>query len=153
MTPAELGPWRERQVVAYAEDNLERSGGDLALARERAERDFTRLLPAGLDTPDTSLVLLVEGGGAGRAPLGRGTTASPGSPTSTTSRSPRRTGVAGSVGRPWSSPRCSPDGRGTTGSPCTSSAATTWPAGSTGPRASPCTSTEHDLLERISTGT
>nr|WP_232531219.1 GNAT family N-acetyltransferase [Microlunatus antarcticus] len=66
MTPAELGPWREQQVVAYAEDNRERSGGDLVLARERAERDFARLLPAGLATPDTSLVLLVEG----EAPVG-----------------------------------------------------------------------------------
>ncbi|MGI3785311.1 MAG: GNAT family N-acetyltransferase [Janthinobacterium lividum] len=62
MTRAELGPWQDRQVLAYAEDNLERCGGDLELARERAQRDFASLLPDGLATPDTSIVLLVEGG-------------------------------------------------------------------------------------------
>jgi ribosomal protein S18 acetylase RimI-like enzyme len=58
MTAGEFGPWRERQVQAYAEDNLARSGGDVALALERSRADFARALPDGLDTADTSLVVL-----------------------------------------------------------------------------------------------
>lgn len=58
MTEAELDPWRERQVEAYAEDDLAGCGGDVGLARREARDDFTRLLPDGLQTPDTSLVLL-----------------------------------------------------------------------------------------------
>jgi ribosomal protein S18 acetylase RimI-like enzyme len=62
MAAEELGPWRERQLQAYAEENLARSGGDLAHALERSRADFARLLPDGLETPDTSLVVLtVEG--------------------------------------------------------------------------------------------
>lgn len=62
MTEAELGPWRERSVEAYAEDGLAGFGGDRELALADARRDFARLLPDGLATPDTSLVVLETGG-------------------------------------------------------------------------------------------
>jgi ribosomal protein S18 acetylase RimI-like enzyme len=69
LTDDEFGPWREAQVQAYAEDNLQRSGGDLerALARSRAE--FAESLPDGLGTADTSIVVLtadVRAGGSER---------------------------------------------------------------------------------------
>jgi ribosomal protein S18 acetylase RimI-like enzyme len=62
LAPDELTPWQDAQVQAYAEDNLPRSGGDLVRALERARSDFSRLLPQGLATPDTSLVVLTSGG-------------------------------------------------------------------------------------------
>ncbi len=61
MTPVELGPWTDVQVQAYAQDNLARSGGDLELATRRSRTDFARLLPDGLETPNTSLVVLTSG--------------------------------------------------------------------------------------------
>ncbi|GAA3557012.1 GNAT family N-acetyltransferase [Microlunatus spumicola] len=66
LTEDELGPWREAQVQAYAQDNLLRSGGDLerALARSRAE--FAEVLPDGLRTRDTSIIVLSARDGAGR---------------------------------------------------------------------------------------
>jgi ribosomal protein S18 acetylase RimI-like enzyme len=57
----ELEPWRERQVRLYAEDGLEGFGGDAELALADARADFARLLPDGLATPDTSLVVLAAG--------------------------------------------------------------------------------------------
>lgn len=62
LTADELGPWRERQVALYAQDGLEGFGGDLELATADARQDFARLLPDGLATPDTSLVVLDAGG-------------------------------------------------------------------------------------------
>jgi GNAT superfamily N-acetyltransferase len=62
MTDEEFAPWRERQVQAYADDNLARSGGDRDRALERSRADFARALPDGLDTTGTTLVVLtVEG--------------------------------------------------------------------------------------------
>lgn len=62
MTPAELGPWHERQVHAYAENNLARSGGDLVRALARSRADFATALPDGLATADTSLLVLTAVG-------------------------------------------------------------------------------------------
>ena len=61
MTLDELGPWQQLQVQAYAQDNLARSGGDLDRALERSRADFARLLPDGLGTANTSLVVLTSG--------------------------------------------------------------------------------------------
>ena len=97
MTEAELGPWHERQLRAYAEDNLDRSGGDLVLALERSRRGTsTRLLPDGLrDAGHLARRADRRGRWSRSGTCGCGTTVSPGSRTCTTSRSPRRTGVAG----------------------------------------------------------
>ena len=62
LTEAELGPWQERQVALYAQDGLDGFGGDLELALADARQDFVRLLPDGLRTPDTSLVVLAADG-------------------------------------------------------------------------------------------
>lgn len=62
LTEAELGPWQERSVRAYAEDGLDGFGGDLDLALADARQDFVRLLPDGLATLDTSLVVLAADG-------------------------------------------------------------------------------------------
>ena len=62
MTPAEFVPWHERQVLAYAEENLARTGGDLARALARSRADFATALPDGLATADTSLVVLTVAG-------------------------------------------------------------------------------------------
>lgn len=71
MTAQEFLPWRERQVQAYAEDNLPRSGGNLARALERSRADFAKALPDGLATRDTSLVVLtVDGEQVGHLWLG-----------------------------------------------------------------------------------
>jgi GNAT superfamily N-acetyltransferase len=61
LTQAEFGPWRDAQVRAYAEDNLPRSGGDLERSLARSWAEFDRFLPQGLDTADTSLVVLISG--------------------------------------------------------------------------------------------
>ena len=58
MTEDGLGPWRERQVALYAEDGLQNVGGDTELALADARQDFATLLPDGLRTPDTSLLVL-----------------------------------------------------------------------------------------------
>lgn len=62
MTPVEFGPWHERQVQAYAEENLARTGGDLDRALARSRTDFATALPDGLATADTSLVVLTAAG-------------------------------------------------------------------------------------------
>lgn len=62
MTQAELGPWHERQVHAYAEKSLTRTGGDREQALARSRADFAAALPDGLATADTSLVVLTAGG-------------------------------------------------------------------------------------------
>ena len=62
MAEQEFAPWLGRQVEAYAQDNLARSGGDLERARERSRADFARALPDGLATADTSLVVLTVAG-------------------------------------------------------------------------------------------
>ena len=62
LTADELGRWTERQVGLYAQDGLLNFGGDLELALADARGDFARLLPDGLATPDTSLVVLAADG-------------------------------------------------------------------------------------------
>ena len=66
LTDDELGPWQEAQVQAYAQDNLQRSGGDLGRALARSRAEFAEVLPDGLRTPDTSIVVLT----AGKEPVG-----------------------------------------------------------------------------------
>ncbi|MFG2575328.1 GNAT family N-acetyltransferase [Streptomyces sp. NPDC048481] len=61
MSDAEFGPWRERALVAYAQDWAERGvPEDEALAKSR--RDHERLLPQGLATPDTLISVLEHDG-------------------------------------------------------------------------------------------
>ncbi len=61
MTADEFTAWHERQVRAYAQDGLARSGGDLGRALERSRADFAVALPDGLSTADTALVVLTAG--------------------------------------------------------------------------------------------
>ena len=62
MAAEEFGSWQECQVQAYADENLASSGGDATLALERSRADFARSLPDGLDTADTSIVVLLADG-------------------------------------------------------------------------------------------
>ncbi|MFF2022755.1 GNAT family N-acetyltransferase [Streptomyces sp. NPDC058171] len=61
MTPAEYGPWRTTSEEAYVGDWIER-GVPEDEARAKAERDYLRLLPDGLDTPGAAISVLEHRG-------------------------------------------------------------------------------------------
>ncbi|MGA4843096.1 GNAT family N-acetyltransferase [Streptomyces sp. G45] len=62
MTRGEYEVWRTRAQSGYAMSWRERGGLSEAEARAKAEQDYDRLLPNGLDSPDTDLGVLLRDG-------------------------------------------------------------------------------------------
>lgn len=60
MTYDEYEQWRYTNVAGYAEATLPRYGGDQQAATRAAEDSFAELLPNGIDSADTSLVVLLD---------------------------------------------------------------------------------------------
>ncbi|WP_035839965.1 GNAT family N-acetyltransferase [Kitasatospora azatica] len=62
LTEAEYADWLARGIEAYTGDILRSGSLEPEQARRKAEEDFQRLLPEGLATPDTALVVLEADG-------------------------------------------------------------------------------------------
>jgi ribosomal protein S18 acetylase RimI-like enzyme len=59
----EYAGWRERSAERYAADMAENGGFDGQAARSKAERDFDRTMPNGLDTPGQHVWVIEDEGG------------------------------------------------------------------------------------------
>ena len=61
MSEAEYAVWRPRAEIEYAQDMID-AGMDEASSRAKAEEDFPRLLPQGVDSPGQDLYTVVDDG-------------------------------------------------------------------------------------------
>ncbi|MEV5145259.1 GNAT family N-acetyltransferase [Streptomyces sp. NPDC052727] len=62
MTPAEYPEWRASEKAAYVADIVRAGGMSPEEAARKADRDFGKLLPQGLETPDHSILVLEAAG-------------------------------------------------------------------------------------------
>jgi ribosomal protein S18 acetylase RimI-like enzyme len=60
MTPTEFHDWRQNSITSYAEDIARATGRPIDAAMERAHKQFSELLPDGLDTADSWLLTVLD---------------------------------------------------------------------------------------------
>jgi ribosomal protein S18 acetylase RimI-like enzyme len=64
MTPPEFDVWKEHSITSYASDVAHAAGVPLEKALSAAREQFPRMLPDGLATAGTWLVMIVDGASA-----------------------------------------------------------------------------------------
>jgi ribosomal protein S18 acetylase RimI-like enzyme len=60
MKPTEFHEWRQNSIMSYAEDIAKATGRPIEAALERARKQFSGLLPDGLDTEGTWLLTVLD---------------------------------------------------------------------------------------------
>jgi ribosomal protein S18 acetylase RimI-like enzyme len=60
MTPTEFQEWQQHSINSYAEDIAKATDGPIEAALERARKQFSELLPDGLDTEGTWLLTVLD---------------------------------------------------------------------------------------------
>jgi ribosomal protein S18 acetylase RimI-like enzyme len=69
MSAAEFTAWTEPTIVSYAEDLARANGVPLDVTLLLAKAQFVQMIPAGADTPQTWLFIVVDDAGAGAGTL------------------------------------------------------------------------------------